>query len=34
MVGVNLTNIVASFHPNAAGQQELAKLVEAALRRR
>jgi lysophospholipase L1-like esterase len=34
MVGVDLTNIVASFHPNALGQQELAKLVEAALPRR
>jgi hypothetical protein len=27
MEGVNLTDIVASFHPNLAGQDQLARLV-------
>lgn len=30
MEGINFTDIVASFHPNAAGHQQLARLVEAA----
>jgi lysophospholipase L1-like esterase len=31
MEGVNFTDIVASFHPNATGHVELAKMVKAAL---
>lgn len=31
MEGVNFVNVVASFHPNAAGQEQFAQLVEAAL---
>ena len=31
MEGVNLTDIVASFHPNAVGQEQLARLVLAQL---
>ena len=31
MEGVNLTDIVSSFHPNAAGQEQLARLVLAQL---
>lgn len=34
MTGVSLSDVSASFHPNAAGQAELARLVEAALPRR
>jgi len=31
MEGVNFVNIASSFHPNAAGQEQFAQLVQAAL---
>jgi lysophospholipase L1-like esterase len=31
MEGVNLTDVASSFHPNAAGQEQLARLVMAQL---
>ena len=34
MTGVSLSDVSSSFHPNAAGQAELARLVEQALPRR